>query len=142
MNKMKVEESLPGVYPTSILIDGGGLLHKVHWSTGGSVKDLIDGIERYTRKLIPCSDVYIIFDRYKVDSIKSGTRDARIGLFQRTHQLTLQRELPSKEICMASSKTKGIFTEIISGELCKRFLENQTINRLVVTSGSPVPEEI
>jgi hypothetical protein len=68
---------------------------KVHWPTGGAVKDLIDGIERYIRKLIPCSDVYIIFDRYKVDSIKSGTRIARIGLFQRTHQLTLQRELPS-----------------------------------------------
>ena len=71
MNKMKVEQSSQGVYPTSILIDGGGLLHKVHWPTGGAVKDLIDGIERYIRKLIPCSDVYIIFDRYKVDSIKN-----------------------------------------------------------------------
>ena len=90
MNKMIVEQSSQGVYPTSILIDGGGLLHKLHWLTGGAVKDLIDGIERYIRKLIPCSDVYIIFDRYKVNSIKS---DARIGTFQRTHQLTLQRNM-------------------------------------------------
>ena len=71
MNKMKVEESSRGVYPTSILIDRGGLLHKVHRPTGRAIKDLIDGIERYIRKLIPCSDVYIIFDRYKVDSLKS-----------------------------------------------------------------------
>ena len=40
-----------GVYATSILIDGGGLLHNVHWPTGGAVKDLIDGIGRYIRKL-------------------------------------------------------------------------------------------
>ena len=66
MNKMKVEESSRGVYPTSILIDRGGLLNKVHRPTGGAIKDLIDGIERYIRKLIPCSDVYIICDRYKL----------------------------------------------------------------------------
>ena len=65
MNKMKIEVSSRGVNPASILIDGGGLLHKVHWPTGGAVRDLVDGIERYIRKMLTSSDVYIIFYRYK-----------------------------------------------------------------------------
>ena len=85
--------------------------------------------------------MYIICDHYRVDSIKSGTRDAMIGLFQRTLQLTLQEEsYPLKKY--AWHRPKHILIEIIYGELCKRFLENHTTNRIVVTSGSPVPEEI
>ena len=139
---MKIEVSSRGVNPASILIDGGGLLYKVHWPTGGAVSDLVDGIERYIRKMLTSSDVYIIFDRYKDGSIKSGTRDARIGSFQRFYQLTLTRDLPPKEICLSSIKTKENLFEIISQELCKRFVVNTTANRLVINAGNPVPEEV
>ena len=94
MNKMKIEVSSRGVQPDSILIDGTGLLHKIHWQTDGLVSDLVDGIERYVRKMLVSSHVYIVFDRYKKESIKSGTRSARIGLFQRFHILAVTKDFP------------------------------------------------
>lgn len=133
MNKMKIEVSSRGVHPDSILIDGAGLLHKVHWPTDGLVSDLVDGIERYVRKMLVSSHVYIVFDRYKKESIKSGTRSARIGSFQRFHILAVTRDFPPKEICLSSIKTKESLIEIISKELCKRFVVNTTANRLVIT---------
>ena len=94
MNKLKVEESLRGIQFDSVIIDGGGLMHKVYWPTDGMVKYLVDGVEKYIKMFIFDSDVFLIFDRYKADSIKSDTRSARIGSFQRSYQLSLDRELP------------------------------------------------
>ena len=130
---MKIEVSSRSIYPDSILIDGTGLLHKIHWQTDGLVSDLVDGIERYVRKMLVSSHVYIVFDRYKKESIKSGTRSARIGSFQRFHILAVTRDFPPKEICLSSIKTKESLIEIISKELCKRFVVNTTANRLVIT---------
>ena len=104
MNKMKIEVSSRGVHPDFFLIDGGGLLHKVYWPTGGLVSNLVDGNERYVRKMLVSSHVYIVFDRYKEESIKSGTRSARIGSFQRSHILAVTRDLPPKYICLSSIK--------------------------------------
>ena len=89
MNKLKVEESSRGIQFDSVIIDGRGLMHKVYWPTDGMVKHLVDGVEKYIKKFIFDSDVFLIFDRYKADSIKSV-----FGSFQRSYQLFLDRELP------------------------------------------------
>ena len=117
MNKLKVEESSRGIQFDSVIIDGGGLMHEVYWPTDGMVKYLVDGVEKYIKMFIFDSDVFLIFDRYKADSIKSDTRSARIGSFQRSYQLSLDRELPPMCLCLSSTSTKENLIEIISGEL-------------------------
>ena len=65
MNKLKVEESSRSIHPDTVVIDGGGMLHsKIHWPSNGLVKDLVEGVEKYLRKIITHSDVFLIFDRY------------------------------------------------------------------------------
>ena len=81
MTKLKAEESARGVKPDSVVIDGGEMLHIIHWSTGGTVRDLVDGIEHYLQRFSSQSDVYLVFDRYRAGSIKSDTRNARVGAF-------------------------------------------------------------
>ena len=81
LNKLKVEESSHCIKPDATVIDGGGMLHKVHWPPNSIIKDLVDGIHHYVRMLMLNTDVYLIFDHYKTGSIKSDTRTARVGAF-------------------------------------------------------------
>ena len=106
MTKLKAEKSTRGITPDAVVVDGGGMLHIIHWPTNGTVKDLVDGIEHYLQRFSSLSNVYLIFDRYKAGSIKSDTRNARVGAFRRSHQLYLERELPPKDMCLSSSSTK------------------------------------
>ena len=117
LNKLKVEESSRCIKPDATIIDGGGMLHKVHWPPNGVVKDLVNGIDHYVRMLILNTDVYLIFDRYKTGSIKSDTRTARVGAFRRSHHLSLERELPPKDMVLPFSSTKENLIELISSEL-------------------------
>ena len=105
-------------------------------------KHLVDGIENYVRDIIKKTEVHLIFDRYKTGSIKSDTRKARIGFFRRCHQLSLERELPPRDMVMFSSSTKENLIELISSELCRRFEANKSRNRFIVTSKDPVPEQV
>ena len=106
-NKLKVEVSTRGVEVGAVVVDGGGMLHSlIHWPKDGSVEDLAKGVELYVSKFVKHSDVYLIFDRYFEKSIKSDTRMERIGTFKRSHQLSIATSLPSKEMCMSSTKTK------------------------------------
>ena len=82
------------------------MLHKVHWSPNGIAKDLVDGIDHYVKMLMLNTDIYLIFDRYKTGSIKSDTRKARLRAFLRSHHLSLERELPPKDMVLSSSSTK------------------------------------
>ena len=74
-------------------------------------------------------------------SIKSDTRQKRIGVFQRSHTLSLKTPLPAKEICMSSAKTKENLIEIIATVLLDSFTEKKLKQKLVVTSKSKFPEE-
>ena len=142
MNKLKAEVSSCSIEPDALLFHGSEMLHKLHWPTGGLVKDLVDGVEKYIRKIITKPDVFLIFDRYMPDSIKSDTRDARVRAFRRSPHLSLNRELPPKNMCLYSTTTKQILIDLISGELCDRFANNASSKRLVITSKSSAPEEI
>ena len=142
MKYSKVEESSRCIKPEATVIDGGGLLYQVHWPSNGLVKDLVDGIERYLRMIMINTEVHLIFDRYKAGSIKSDTRSARVGAFRRCHQLSIDRELPPRDMVMFSSSTKENLIELISSELCKRFESNRSANRFVVTSKNRIPEQI
>lgn len=142
MKNLKCQESSCGIKPDAVVVDGGGMLHNIYWPSTGTVKDLVDNVEHYLRKASPFSDTYLIFDRYKAGSLKGDTRDARVGSFRRNHQLTVEMELPPKEICLSSSTTKENLIEIMSEELCKRFEKLLKDKRFIVTSKSEVPTEV
>ena len=142
LNKLKVEESSRCIEPDATVIDGGDMLHKVHWRPNDIVKDLVDGINHYVRMLMLNTDVYLIFDRYKTGSIKSDTRTAPAGAFRRSHHLSLERELPPKDMVLPSSSTKENLIELISSKLCTRFETNKYPKHFVVTSKNPLPEQV
>ena len=142
MKKLKSQESSRGIKPNAVVVDGGGMMHNIYWPSTGTVKDLVDNVEHYLQKASPSSDTYLIFDRYKAGSIKGDTRDTRVGCFRRNRQLTLEMELPPKEICLSSSTTKENLIEIISEELCKRFEKLSKNKRFIITSKGEVPTEV
>ena len=85
--------------------------------------------------------MYIIFDRYFDKSIKSDTRLQRIGNFKRSHQLSIETSIPSKELCMSSFKTKENLIEIITKFLLQQFSTANCQHKLIVTSKSIYPVE-
>ena len=108
----------------------------------GTVSDLVDGLEKYIRKLNAEADVFIVFDRYRGKCIKSGTRQARIGSFRRCHQLALDRELTPRDMCFSSYATKENLIEIITQELFVRYRNIVSSHRLVITSNNEVSQEL
>ena len=65
-----------------------------------------------------------------------------LGAFRRSHHLSLERELPPKDMVLPSSSTKENLIELISSELCTRFETNNFPKRFVVTSKNPVPDQV
>ena len=142
MNKIKHEVSSNVGNSEVVVIDGGGMLHtSVHWPKEGTVACLVDGVEKFVRKYLNYSDVYLIFDRYYEKSIKSDTRCNRIGSFQRSHQLNINSDLPPKDICLTSNRTKEILNELIAKHLLERVCSSNLPNKLMVTSTDKFPEE-
>ena len=143
MKKLKAGESSPGIKSDAVAVDGGGTLCNIYWPTTGSVKDLVDNVEHYLQKVSSQSDIiYLLFDRYITGSIKRDTRNARVGCFQRTYQLTLDIELPTKEMCLLSSSTKENLIKIMSEELCKRLEKIQSNKHFIITTKSEVSTEV
>ena len=142
MKKLKSEQSLRGIRFDAIVIDECGLLYKIYWPAYGTVSDLVNGLEKYIRKLNAEADVFIVFDRYREKCIKSDTRQARIGSFRRCHQLALDRELPPRDMCLSSSATKENLIEIIIQELFVRYRNIVSNHRLVITSKNEVSQEL
>ncbi|MEM7297990.1 MAG: hypothetical protein AAF391_06960, partial [Bacteroidota bacterium] len=141
-NKMKIEVSSRGISNDAVLIDGGGMLHSaIHWPKDGFVADLVKVIDHYLTKTTASTDAYLIFDRYYDYSIKSATRQKRIGKFKTAHTLSLNTILPPKEVCMSSTKTKESLIEVVSNELIQRYKSRKNQSKLVVTSKNACPVE-
>ena len=115
------------------------MLHRLYWPLNGTVKDFLEIAEKFIVTKLRGSNVYLVFDRYNERSLKSDTRDARIGAFHRSYQLTPDCELPPKEICLKSSKTKETLIELISTHLRNRVKSLDLKNQLVVTGKNTTP---
>ena len=58
------------------------MLHAaVHWPKDGLVSNFVESVKYFRNKTAVSTDVYLIFDRYSDYSIKSETRQKRIGKF-------------------------------------------------------------
>ena len=119
------------------------LYSAVHWPKEGLVQEFIDGVTSYIFKILRASDIYLAFDRYVGSSIKSATRLQRIGNIKRSHKITMETPLPTKETSLSSNKTKESLIELIAGELINRFnksFENSN-KKLIITSKSEFPKQ-
>ena len=142
MKPLKVEVSLRSVKYDAVVVDCGGMLHSaIYWPKNGMVSDLLKGIEKYAYNFLSQGDLYMIFDRYYENSIKSDTRMNRIDGFKRIHHLTSNSPLPTKEVCMSSIQTKRNLIEIIAEHLLEKFTELKIKYNFVVTSNDIHPEQ-
>ena len=143
-NKLKVEVSSRNIKPDAVVIDGGGMLYSaVHWPKEGLVREFVDGVTSYIFKILKASDVYLAFDRYVDSNIKSATRLQRIGNIKRSHKISVETPLPTKETSLPSNKTKESLIELIAGELINWFnksFENFNTS-LIITSKSEFPKQ-
>ena len=137
--KLKVEVSVPGIQAEAVFNNGGEMLHSaVCWPKDGLVRDLFRSIEAYIRRFIEKSDVYMIFDRYFDNSIRSVTRQIRIDLFRRVHHLAINSPLSANNVCMNSIGTKQQLIEIIA----TYFSNIATKKALIITSHDIYQEEV
>ena len=100
MKKVMVEVKTRGIVPDTVVVDGGGI------GLWRGIGDLVSGAEQYINWILDASDVYATFDHYFERSIKLDTSLDRIGVFHRSHQLSIQAELLPKNMCKSSTKKK------------------------------------
>ena len=140
-NKLKVQVSSRNIKPDPVVTYGGGMLYyAVHWPKWGLVSEFIDGVTSYFFKILKDADVYLAFDWYYENSIKSATRLQRIGTIKRSHRITTETPLPLKDILLSSNKTKENLIELIAVELIdcvNKLLHSE--NSLIITSKSEFP---
>ena len=100
--------SVRNIFPDAILIDGCAMLHSaIHWPKGGKVEDLLAGLRSYISKKLLKSDVYLIFDRYKEFSIKSDTRQKKVGSIPLYSHLKQDKSTSSKRGHLADYQNKN-----------------------------------
>ena len=98
-----------------LIVDASAQLWVTAWpGKGGLVSDLINTFRQFiARQLDLKQDVYIVFDRYHQDSIKSHTRIVRaIGVTRRLY-LQLATELPSQKVVLMVTQNEMQLTDLI-----------------------------
>ena len=73
------------------------LQSSVYLPKKGLVEDLVSSVEYYLSIFINVADVYLIFDRYLENSIKSDTRLKRIRTYQHSHKTCNQYTTATEE---------------------------------------------
>ena len=79
-------------------------------------------------------DLYLIFDLYFKNSIKSDTKLELIRTYQRSHKLVIRTPQPPKEICMSSTKMKENLIKIVSSTPMERSKEKKIETKLLIIS--------
>ncbi|KAL4702881.1 hypothetical protein ACJJTC_005792 [Scirpophaga incertulas] len=76
------------------IIDGGMLLHRCKWQLNESFKMICEHYVRYLKNNYN-SNVYVVFDGYKIDSIKSAERNRR-ALKYKCADIEFNADMPLK----------------------------------------------
>ena len=96
-------------------------------------------VTSYIFKILKDVDVYLAFDRYCENSIKSATRLQIIGNIKRSHKITMEKLLPAKDISLSSYKTKE---NLIAVELIDRVNKSfYSEKSLIITLKSGFPAQ-
>ena len=100
-------------FPEVMVVDGGALFYHVTWPQGGTVQALADSV---VKKMNGDHDVYIVFDRYIKDSLKSHERERRRGgKMMPDYELTYTSILPPRDVIMKNPRNKQILIRLLCG---------------------------
>ena len=129
--------------PETIIIDGCALLWVIHWPTNGTVIHFANNVVQYLKKRMSLADVYLVFDRYYVSSIKRILRSMRAGVSaSRKHILNDQSPLPPQKVVLNVTENKSQIIKLVCQHLRKQCNTFPADKKLVVTEQEPVPFEI
>uniref|UniRef100_UPI00358EAA80 uncharacterized protein n=1 Tax=Myxine glutinosa TaxID=7769 RepID=UPI00358EAA80 len=85
-------------------LDGCTVLWVVPWPTSGTVQDYLDRFCSYIQGCLKKTDVYLVFDRYKADSMKDSTRQGRDKGASRVYTLRCTTRLPPEKVMLTYQK--------------------------------------
>ena len=115
VHMMCLEDDVNGVY----VLDGGALLHRVHWIKGARFKEVILAYVNYVRKNY--GNCFIVLDGYEsATSIKSNEHARGVATNGSSPDITIREdnEVPySKERFLANTHNKTQIISFISDNL-------------------------
>ena len=137
-NKLKIEVSKRNSTIDVIIADRCAALYHIHWPKDEKVQDFVDSFVLYTADLLQSAAVYLIFDRYRDYSIKGQKRLKQLGQHLRSHVLTLDTPLTSKEMTLKCTRTKIQLINIICNGLLDQFTKSRCQKPSVITGQDDV----
>ncbi|CAH1798308.1 unnamed protein product [Owenia fusiformis] len=98
--------------------------------------------EAYILRLLTESDVYLIFDRYKYNSIKNSTRSSRAQSASRVYKFSSDTPLPAQNVVLNVTENKVQLIKCVIDHLTQKASEESFSNILVITGPDPTPVQI
>ena len=87
------------------LIDGNEMLYNISWPRSGTTRQLCYNFLNAVKK--PAHDVYVIFDKYHKNSIKTHERNRRTGQYiYPDRNITINTPLPNRDAIMKNTENK------------------------------------
>ena len=130
---------------STVVIDGSAILYLIPWpASRATVGDFVVKFRNNIEKQLQSYDVYLVFDRYRVYSIKGVTGVSCGAQLSRVHQLITVMPIPPPKVILTIPDNKCQLIGLIVDDLCSNtvFPETPNTRRLVVTGEDPVPVEL
>ena len=106
------------------------------------MKDYVESFVAYISNALLVCDVYLIFDRYLVFSIKSYTRSSRAdNLSSRDTELIMETDMSPQRVCLVATHNKIQLIKMICDYL-EQQCETSSDRKLVITSAKEIPVQL
>ena len=128
--------------PDTLVIDGSAIFWTLEWPKQGTVTDLMESMYEYIETKLIYQDVYFVFDRYYLYSIKGSTRQNRIQNIANHQYFFLSAPLPPREKALSSSSNKKQLIDLIVGFVSEKIADKKLHNSLVITGSENTPIEV
>ena len=138
ISELPVETSSHYQEPHLLVIGGSAIFQAIKWPKHGTVAELIETKYQYIKDRLVYQDVFFVFNRYRLYSIKGSTRENRIENIENHHYLkknTLIKALSS------SSNTTELIDLTLDFASCK-VAANRFQYLLVIIQSQDTPTEI
>ena len=128
--------------PDTLVIDGSAIFWTLAWPKEGTVTDLMELMYDYIESKLISQDVYFVFDRYFLYSIKGSTRENRVENRTNHQYFSLSAPLPPRDKPLSSSLNKKQLIDLIVAFVSERIALRKHRNSLILTGSDETPIEI
>lgn len=112
------EEDDPDTPNKSYIVDGGFLLHRVHWPTGGTYQEVVEAYKMYVHRHF--TDATVVFDGYDEEtSTKKAEQRRRYGGTAEHQEILFQLSMnvtSTREKFLANSNNKSRLIEALKDQ--------------------------